>query len=58
MGCIGFPNGFTAKPRVALNGGCDNTWNLLAQANVVADTAKGIADGVSQQVNSVVPQML
>ena len=58
VGCIGFPNGFTAKPRVALNGGCDNPWNLLAQANVVADTAKGIADGVSQQVNSVVPQML
>lgn len=58
IGCIGFPNGFKAAPRVALNGGCDNPWNLLAQANVVADTAKGIANGVSKQVSAVVPQMM
>lgn len=58
VGCIGFPNGFTAKPKVSLNGGCDNPWNLLAQANMVADAAKGVVDVIAQQIQSLQPLIL
>lgn len=58
VGCIGFPNGFTAEPKVSLNGGCDNPWNLLAQANMVADAAKGVVDVIAQQIQSLQPLIL
>ena len=58
IGCIGFPNGFHAAPRVALNGGCDNPWNLLAAANQVANTAQGLATDIGREVGSLGDQML
>ena len=58
VGCIGFPNGFTAAPKIALNGGCDNPWNLLAQANMIADAAKGVVDLIAQQIQSLQPLIL
>jgi hypothetical protein len=58
VGCIGFPNGFTAAPKISLNGGCDNPWNLLAQANMVADAAKGAVDEISKQIQSLLPKIL
>lgn len=58
VGCIGFPNGFTAAPKIALNGGCDNPWNLLAQANTVADAAKSLVNVFTQQINSLQPMIL
>ena len=58
VGCIGFPNGFTSAPKIALNGGCDNPWNLLAQANMIADAAKGLVNTFTQQVNSLQPMIL
>ncbi len=58
VGCIGFPNGFTAEPKISLNGGCDNPWNLLAQANMVADAAKGVVDVIAQQIQSLQPLIL
>lgn len=58
IGCIGFPNGFTAEPKIALNGGCDNPWNLLAQANMIADAAKSLVNGFTKQINSLQPIIL
>lgn len=58
VGCIGFPDGFTAAPKIALNGGCDNPWNLLAQANVVADAAKSLVNVFTQQINALQPTIL
>ena len=58
VGCIGFPNGFTAAPKISLNGGCDNPWNLLAQANMIADAAKGVVDVIAQQIQSLQPLIL
>lgn len=58
VGCIGFPNGFTAEPKISLNGGCDNPWNLLAQANMIADAAKGVVDVIAQQIESLQPLIL
>lgn len=58
VGCIGFPNGFTGAPKIALNGGCDNPWNLLAQANMIANGAKGIVDVVAKQIQSLEPMIL
>jgi len=57
VGCIGFPNGFSAAPRIALNGGCDNPWNLKAPANIVADTARLIVDDVAEFAGAI-PQHL
>lgn len=58
IGCIGFPDGFHGPPKVALNGGCDNPWNLLAQANVVANSAKAIANDVGQQISGIEAQIM
>ncbi len=58
IGCIGFPDGFRGPPKVALNGGCDNPWNLMAQANVVADSAKRIANDVGRQIQGIESQIL
>lgn len=58
IGCIGFPDGFTEAPKVALNGGCDNPWNLLANANLVANAAKGAVNELSRQVQALEPQII
>jgi hypothetical protein len=58
VGCIGFPNGFTSEPKIGLNGGCDNPWNLLAQAKMIADAAKGLVNTFTQQINSLQPMIL
>jgi len=58
VGCIGFPDGFTQKPKVALNGGCHNPWNLLANANLVADAAKGVVNEFSRQVKGLEPRII
>jgi hypothetical protein len=58
VGCIGFPNGFTAAPKISLNGGCDNPWNLLAQANMIADAAKGVVDATAKQIETLQPKIL
>ena len=58
IGCIGFPDGFHGPPKLALNGGCDNPWNLLAQANVVANSAKSIAGDVGQQITGIEAQIM
>jgi hypothetical protein len=57
IGCIGFPDGFRGAPKLALNGGCDNPWNLRAAANVVAGSAKRIADDVGRQIQGIEPQI-
>jgi hypothetical protein len=58
IGCIGFPDGFRGPPKVALNGGCDNPWNLMAQANVVADSAKRIVNDVGRQIQGIESQIM
>lgn len=58
IGCIGFPDGFTAAPKVAFNGGCHNPWKLLANANLVANAAKGAVNELSRQVQSLEPQII
>jgi hypothetical protein len=58
IGCLGFPDGFTQPPKVALNGGCHNPWNLLANANLVANAAKGTVNDLSRQIQALEPQIL
>lgn len=58
IGCIGFPDGFTEPPKVALNGGCHNPWKLMANANLVASSAKGAVNELSRQVQALEPQMI
>lgn len=58
IGCIGFPDGFTQAPKVAFNGGCHNPWNLLANANLVANAAKGAVNELSRQIQGLEPQII
>lgn len=58
FGCIGFPDGFSQPPRVALNGGCDNPWNLLANANLVAESAKKVTGQIGRAIESIGPQIM
>jgi len=58
FGCIGFPDGFSQPPRVALNGGCDNPWKLLANADLVAESAKKVTGKIGQAIESIGPQIL
>ena len=58
VGCIGFPNGFHAAPRVALNGGCDNPWDIRAAANQVASTAQNLVTDIGREIGALGDQML
>ena len=58
IGCLGFPDGFTQAPKVAFNGGCHNPWNLLANANLVANAAKGAVNELSRQIQALEPQII
>jgi len=58
IGCLGFPDGFTQAPKVAFNGGCHNPWNLLANANLVANAAKGAVNELSRQIQGLEPQII
>ena len=52
FGCLGFPNGWTAAPTFTFNGGCDNPWNLMASAEMVASAAQKVANQVSRELES------
>jgi hypothetical protein len=58
FGCLGFPNGWTAAPTFTFNGGCHNPWNLMANVNMMQDSAKRIANKAGQQLQSVSNQIL
>ena len=58
FGCIGFPNGFTQPPKFAINGGCDNPWKLLANANLVANTTKKVAHQIGNEIEKLGPQIM
>jgi hypothetical protein len=53
FGCLGFPNGWKAAPTFTLNGGCDNPWNLMASADMVASSAKKVADQAGRELESM-----
>jgi hypothetical protein len=58
FGCLGFPNGWTAAPTFTFNGGCHNPWNLMANADMVAASAKKIANQAGRQLQGLSDQIL
>lgn len=58
FGCLGFPEGFEHAPKVSFNGGCDNPWKLMQQANVMANAVKGIASKVGNEIKGLESQII
>ena len=57
FGCLGFPDGFTEKPRLSLDGGCDNPWKLAQSASLMQSTAKSVAGDMSKTITGLTSQM-
>jgi hypothetical protein len=57
FGCLGFPDGFTEKPRLSLDGGCDNPWKLAQSASVMQSSAKSVVGDMSKAITGLTSQM-
>lgn len=58
LGCVGFPQGFSNEPRISFNGGCNNPWRLLENANIVANTVKDVAVEMGDEIMGIEDQLL
>ena len=57
LGCIGFPDGFTEPPRMAVNGGCDNPWDLGKSEAIMKATAQSVTKKMENTIIGLTNQM-
>jgi hypothetical protein len=57
FGCLGFPNGIENTPKFVLNGGCNNPWKLLANADMILSSARTLAGTVGTEVQKLTGEL-
>ena len=58
LACLGWPNGLNQAPNFVLNGGCDNPWNILANAETALNIVKDNAAKFETEVMKMKDQMI